>query len=72
MAAGVPVFFTAVLKDRMDGNQDVTLAVSKDGGPPVTADEPANGTAFDCLIGTPDDLTSIIGHTPPPAFTTSS
>ncbi|HVA85315.1 MAG TPA: hypothetical protein VNF73_03235 [Candidatus Saccharimonadales bacterium] len=53
---GDPIYFTAILKDHMDGNQAVSLQVTKDGAAFGTLDEPADGIAFDCLAGKPDVL----------------
>jgi hypothetical protein len=46
--AADPIFFSAVLKHHMDGNQAITLHITKDGKDLVNYDEPADGTAFDC------------------------
>ncbi len=54
--AGDPVYFAAILKHHMDGDQAVTLTVTKDGQNFGSLDEPADGTAFDCLAGKPDVL----------------
>ena len=54
--AGDPVYFAAILKHHMDGDQAVTLTVKKDGQDFGSLDEPADGTAFDCLAGKPDVL----------------
>jgi hypothetical protein len=43
-----PIFFAAVLKHHMDGNQAITLHITKDGKDFVNYDEPADGTEFDC------------------------
>lgn len=43
-----PVFFSAVLKHHMDGNQAISLRITRDGKDLVNYDEPADGTAFDC------------------------
>jgi len=43
-----PVFFTAVLKHRMNGDQTITLHVTKDGEEFVSLTESPAGTPFDC------------------------
>jgi hypothetical protein len=43
-----PLYFAAVLKDHMDGDQAITLRITKDGAEFVNYNEPADGTAFDC------------------------
>lgn len=53
--AADPVFFSAVLKHHMDGNQAITLHITRDGQDLVNYDEPADGTAFDCY-GNRDSL----------------
>ena len=50
-----PIFFAAVLKHHMDGNQAITFHITKDGADFVTHEEPADGTAFDCY-GNRDSL----------------
>jgi hypothetical protein len=50
-----PVFFSAVLKHHMDGQQAITLTITKDGAAFVDHDEPADGTSFDCY-GTKESL----------------
>jgi hypothetical protein len=59
VGAGDPVYFTAILKHHMDGDQAVRLHVTKDGAEFGSLDEPADGTAFDCLAGKPDVLGSL-------------
>jgi hypothetical protein len=55
LTANDPIFFAAVLKHHMDGNQAITLRVTKDGKDFVSYDEPADGTEFDCY-GNKDSL----------------
>lgn len=43
-----PLFFAAVLKHHMDGDQAITFHITKDGTEFVSHDEPADGQAFDC------------------------
>ena len=42
------LFFAAVLKDHMDGDQAITLRITKNGADFINYNEPADGTAFDC------------------------
>jgi hypothetical protein len=57
-----PIFFSAILKHHMDGNQAITLHITKDGKDFVNYDEPADGTEFDCY-GNRDSLGSLdAGH----------
>ena len=54
--SGDPIYFTAILKDRMAGDQAVSLSITRDGEAPVTLPQPANGSEFDCLAGDPTIL----------------
>jgi len=42
------LYFAAVLKDHMDGDQAITLKITKNGQDFINYNEPADGTAFDC------------------------
>ena len=53
-----PIFFAAILKHHMDGNQAITLHITRDGKDFVNYDEPADGTEFDCY-GNRDSLGSL-------------
>lgn len=50
-----PVFFAAILKHKMDGQQVITFHITKNGADFVSHDEPADGTSFDCY-GNRDSL----------------
>jgi hypothetical protein len=43
-----PIFFSAVLKHHMDGQQVITFHVTRDGAEFLSHEEPADGTEFDC------------------------
>ena len=43
-----PVFFAAILRNRMAGTEAITLTVTRDGQPFFDNDEPADGTEFEC------------------------
>jgi hypothetical protein len=43
-----PVYFAAVLKHQLGGDQAITFRITKDGTEFVTHPEPADGKAFDC------------------------
>jgi len=62
--SGDPIYFTAILKDRMAGDQTVTLSITEDGQAPVTLPQPPNGSEFDCLAGDP----SILGTLDPGVY----
>jgi hypothetical protein len=47
-----PIFFAAVLKDHMDGQQAITFHVTRDGQEYSSHDEPADGSGFDCYGNT--------------------
>ncbi len=53
-----PIYFAAILKHHMDGNQAITFHVTKDGAEFVTHEEPADGTSFDCY-GNKESLGSL-------------
>ena len=44
-----PLFWAAVLKDQVNGQQDAELHVTKDGGTFYDQSLPADGTAYDCF-----------------------
>ena len=43
-----PIFFAAVLKHHLDGQQSITFHITRDGEDFVSHEEPADGSAFDC------------------------
>lgn len=43
-----PVYFAAVLRDRMPGTASIRLVVTRDGQPYFDHVEPADGTEFEC------------------------
>ena len=47
-----PLFWAAVLKDQVNGQQDAGLHVTKDGGTFYDQSLPADGTAYDCFGNT--------------------
>jgi hypothetical protein len=52
------VYFSAILKHKMDGNQAITLHITKEGKELVNYEEPADGTSFDCY-GNRDSLSPL-------------
>jgi len=48
MAATDPVFFAAVLKNRLGGDQSIRLTMTRDGETFFESVDPANGTEFEC------------------------
>ena len=48
VAATDPVFFAAVLRHHLDGQQGITFHITRDGTSFVTHEEAADGSAFDC------------------------
>ena len=48
MSAGDPVFFAAVLKQRLGGDAEVRLIVTRDGEPFFDSTDPPNGSEFEC------------------------
>jgi hypothetical protein len=50
-----PIFFAAVLRHHMDGDQAITFVITRNGADYVTHEEPADGSEFDCY-GNSDSL----------------
>ena len=48
IVAGDPVFFAAVLRNRLSGDAEVRLTVTRDGEPFFDNTDPPDGTEFEC------------------------
>lgn len=48
LTADDPVFFAAVLKNRLGGDESIRLTVTRDGQPFFDNADPADGTEFEC------------------------